>query len=95
VEAEESMASIKSNYQKHIDTFSRDMDRRLTEIFDKIDNDLIPPQFSRLDTIRAETDVFFGSTVPEVVELQSGEVSRQLKRQYETFDIEKQKAEKK
>eukprot|EP01041_Mallomonas_annulata_P001432 gene1432-2755_t len=39
-------------------------------------------------------NIFVKITVPENIEKQSGEVSRKLKKQYETFDIEKQKENK-
>ena len=71
------------------------MQNELTAIFNHIDNDLIPPQTDRIIQLEKETKEYFGNTVPNVIEQQSGEVSRQLKKQYETFDIEKQKAQKK
>ncbi len=44
--------------------------------------------------IEKNLDYFIKETVPQTIEKQSGEVSRQLKRAYETFDIEKKKEEK-
>ena len=63
--------------------------------FCHIDEELIPPQIDRVVKEEGILDFFINDTVPKTVEAQSGEVSRQLKKQYETFDIEKQKGTKK
>jgi hypothetical protein len=47
-----------------------------------------------VDVIDANLDVFIKETVPAAIERQSGEVSRQLRRAYETFEIEKKKERK-
>lgn len=65
------------------------------KIFFHIDEELIPPQVSRVTNEENSLDNFIKDIVPKTIENQSGEVSRQLKKQYETFDIEKQKGSKK
>lgn len=59
-----------------------------------MDNEVIPSEVERLDDIDKSLDVFIKETVPAQIEKRSGEVSRQLRRAYETFDIEKQKEKK-
>ena len=49
---------------------------------------------NRVDIIEKDLAVFIKTTVPESIERQSGEVSRNLRRAYETFDIEKVKEHK-
>ena len=95
LEAEESIAHIKAEYQKQIDEFVVSIHQELHKTFDRIDDDLIPPQTQRVIELEEDVKVYYKKTVPDVIERQSGEVSRQLKKQYETFDIEKQKAQKK
>ena len=67
----------------------------MNQIFSHIDDELIPPQVNRVIKEEDDLDFFIKDTVPKTIENQSGEVSRQLKKQYETFDIEKQKGSKK
>ena len=67
----------------------------MNQIFSHIDDELIPPQVNRVIKEEDDLDFFIKDTVPKTIENQSGEVSRQLKKQYETFDIEKQKGTKK
>jgi hypothetical protein len=55
---------------------------------------LLPAESARVDAIDANLDVFVKTTVPAAIERQSGEVSRQLRRAYETFEIEKKKERK-
>jgi hypothetical protein len=94
-EAEESIVSMKKQYDRELGNFSKSIHDELNSIFNHIEEDLIPPQTQRVVDLEQDTKAFFTVTVPEVIERQSGEVSRQLKKQYETFDIEKQKAQKK
>ena len=63
----------------------------LNSVFDKIDQEILPIESARVDTIDNNLDTFVRETVPSAIERQSGEVSRQLRRAYETFDIEKKK----
>jgi hypothetical protein len=63
--------------------------------FKQIDMELIPPQEKRVQDQEATIETFVKKTVPQAMENQSGEVSRQLKKQVETFDIERQKGQKK
>lgn len=67
----------------------------VNKIFFHIDEELIPPQVDRVAKEENDLDFYFEDIVPKTIENQSGEVSRQLKKQYETFDIEKQKGSKK
>ena len=50
-----------------------------------------PNECKRVDVIEENKDYFVKETVPATIERQSGEVSRQLKKAYEAFDISKQK----
>lgn len=86
---------MKRQYQKELDNFDKSIHDELHAIFNHIEEELIPPQTQRVIELEMDTKIYFTVTVPEVIERQSGEVSRQLKKQYETFDIEKQKAQKK
>jgi hypothetical protein len=63
--------------------------------FRQIDTELIPPLVEQVRTQEASIETFVRKTVPQTIENQSGEVSRQLKKQVETFDIERQKGQKK
>ena len=63
--------------------------------FRKIDVELIPPQVDRIQAQEESVEFFVTKVVPQTIENQSGEVSRQLKKQVETFDIERQKGKKK
>jgi hypothetical protein len=90
-EAVESIRSLKEEYQGHLKKFNDDMLCEIKQIFDKYDNELFPVQVKRVDAIEADYKHYFSTTVPAAIEAQSGEVSRQLKKEYETFDIEKQK----
>lgn len=67
----------------------------VNETFRHIDDDLIPPHFKRVKAQEKDVDHYVKATVPQAIENQSGVVSRELKKQYETFDIEKQKGKKK
>lgn len=93
-EAVESILNMKDDYQNHIDKWNRELQAEINSIFDKVDNELIPEQSARVDVIDANLDVFVKQTVPAAIERQSGEVSRQLRRAYETFEIEKKKEKK-
>lgn len=95
VEAEDSALAMKKQYQREIENFEKSIHEELHAIFNHIEDDLIPPQTQRVMELESDTKIYFSQTVPDVIERQSGEVSRQLKKQYETFDIEKQKAQKK
>lgn len=90
-EAVESIMNLKDDYRVHLDNFFKSVHAEMTNIFDKLDNELLPQQSSRVDVIEKSLDVFVKSSVPDAIERQSGEVSRQLRRAYETFDIEKKK----
>lgn len=56
-----------------------------------LDNERHPSECKRVDAIEESKDFFVRETVPATIERQSGEVSRQLKKAYEAFDISKQK----
>lgn len=86
---------MKGQYQTELENFNKSIHEELHSIFNHIEEDMIPPQTQRVVALEKDTQVYFTVTVPDVIEKQSGEVSRQLKKQYETFDIEKQKAAKK
>ncbi len=90
-EAVETILNMKDDYDKHIKDFSMSILAEVNDIFDKFDNNFIPKEETRIDEIDKDLDVFIKKIVPEKIEQQSGEVSRQLRRAYETFDIEKKK----
>lgn len=85
---------MKESYQNHIEKWNADLQAEINGIFDRVDNELLPEQSARVDVIDANLDVFIKETVPAAIERQSGEVSRQLRRAYETFEIEKKKEHK-
>lgn len=93
-EAVESILNMKEKYQAHIEKWNTDLQAEIYSIFDRVDNELLPEQSARVDVIDASLDVFIKETVPTAIERQSGEVSRQLRRAYETFEIEKTKERK-
>ncbi len=90
-EAVETILNMKDDYKRHIDTFASSLQQEMKSIFDKFDHELIPQEETRLDEMDSDVDFFFRETVPATIERQSGEVSRQLRRTYETFDLEKKK----
>ena len=90
-EAVESIATLKAEYQSHLDKFKNNMLSEITKTFNRFDNDLYPVEEKRVNVIEKDYKYYFATTVPAAIEAQSGEVSRQLKKEYETFDIEKQK----
>lgn len=90
-DAIDSINTMRDDYQKHINNFTNSLKNEINTIFDKFDKELIIREEKRIEVIEADVDVFFKEVVPLRIEQQSGEVSRQLKRQYETFDIEKKK----
>lgn len=93
-EAVETILNMKDDYQNHIDKWNRELQAEINSIFDKVDNELIPEQRARVDVIDENLAIFVKDIVPAAIERQSGEVSRQLRRAYETFEIEKKKERK-
>ena len=93
-EAAESIQHIKRDYEKHIRKFETSILAEMRDIFDRVDKKLVVVQNDRVAAQETGMVVYFSETVPLTVERQSGEVSRQLKKQYETFDIERQKGKK-
>lgn len=65
--------------------------QEVKEAFDRIDYDLAPREDARVQWREDDLDEFVKIIVPAAVERESGEVSRQLKKAYEAFDIEQQK----
>lgn len=94
-EAEESALQIRREYERHISDFHDQFSSDVRKTFRHIDDELLPIQINRVLEQEKSLDYFVKTTVPQTIEAQSGEVSRQLKKQYETFDIEKQKGKKK
>jgi hypothetical protein len=90
----ETILNLKDQYQVHLDKYLISLKSEINSIFDKMDNEILPAESRRLDVIEKDLSLFINDTVPQSIEKQSGEVSRQLKRAYETFDIEKKKEEK-
>lgn len=90
-EAGETILDIREKYQKAIEVFNKQLLEDIKVVFDRLDNDLYPVQTERLEVIRKGVDVFVDETVPENIEKQSGQVSRSLKKAFESFNIEQQK----
>lgn len=90
-EAVETILNLRDDYQKHLDKLTVSLQNEINAIYDKFDLESIVKETHRIDIIEKEVDVFFKKVVPVTIEQQSGEVSRQLRRTYETFDIEKKK----
>jgi hypothetical protein len=82
---------MKENYQNHLDRFHSSFLSDINSIFDKYDKDDIPTHTGRLESIDLNLDDFIKKTVPANIEQHSGEVSRQLRRSYEMFNIERKK----
>lgn len=93
-ESVESILQLKDKYNEEISSFAQSVTQEINGIFDKFDNEVLPKESKRVDIIEGNLAVFIKETVSIRIEAQSGEVSRQLKRAYETFDIEKKKEEK-
>lgn len=90
-EAVETILNLKDDYQIHINKFNQSLQNEIKSIFDKLDDELLPNESNRIDIIETNHNTFVSEIVPSAIEKQSGEVSRQLRRAYETFDIEKKK----
>jgi hypothetical protein len=90
-EAVETITQLREDYQKQCDAYLKKMLAEIHATFDKYDSELIPKEAARVDVIEFNKDHFVKVIVPAAIEKQSGEVSRQLKKAYETFDIEQQK----
>lgn len=59
-------------------------------LFDTIENfhnEVIPPQDRRMADNEKEVEVFVSETVPDIIDRQSGIVSRKLKKAHDTFDV--------
>lgn len=93
-EAVESILHMKDEYDVHLQDFIKSLKKEINDIFDVFDKKTLPAESARVDVINSNLEVFIKEIVPATIEAQSGEVSRQLKRAYETFDIEKKKEEK-
>jgi hypothetical protein len=89
------MTALQREYGKHLQKFEDEFLADVEKAFRKIDVDLIPPQVDRIQAQEESIDHFVTKVVPQTIDNQSGEVSRQLKKQVETFDIERQKGKKK
>lgn len=85
---------MKEAYKRHLDEFSASLHRDVSVVFDKMDLETLVSETNRVDIIEKDLAVFIKTTVSESIERQSGEVSRNLRRAYETFDIEKVKEHK-
>ena len=90
-EAAETVLDMRDEYKQHIENNLRNLNLEISKIFDKIDNQVLKEESKRIDMIDHNAQVFTKQIVPATIEKQSGEVSRNLRRAYETFDIEKKK----
>jgi len=93
-DAAESITDMRDKYQREIDQLNLSLQIEIKECFDKLDLELIPEQGERVTDIDVRRGVFVDKTVPAAIESQSGVVSRELKKAFETFDISKQKEHK-
>ena len=93
-DAVESITDMREEYAALFVTYEKSLRDEIRAIYDKFDLELLPACDKKLDVIETNKDVFLKETVPAAIEQQSGEVSRRLKKEYETFDIEKQKERK-
>lgn len=87
--AVETILDMKDQYQRHLANFSNSLQKEVNGIFDEMDNEILPRESKRVDVIEKDLDVFIKISVPENIERQTGKISRDLRRAYETFDIEK------
>lgn len=93
-QAAETILNMREDYAKHINEFKNSILSKVNTTYDKVDNEGIPEQSARVDVIEKDLEFFIKTTVPDAIEKQSGEVSRQLKRLYENFGIEQEKERK-
>jgi hypothetical protein len=93
-QAGETILNMREDYTRHMADFKSSFLSQINAIYDKTDKEIIPCEIERVDLIEKNLDVFIKELVPNRIEEQSGEVSRQLKRLYENFDIEKEKERK-
>lgn len=90
-EAAETILDMRDEYKRHIDKNLMNLKAEIASIFDRIDNEVLVNEEKRIDVIEENVHIFTKEIVPATIEKQSGEVSRNLRRAYETFDIEKKK----
>mmetsp|Transcript_34360 Transcript_34360/g.49955 ORF Transcript_34360/g.49955 Transcript_34360/m.49955 type:complete len:374 (-) Transcript_34360:1980-3101(-) len=90
-EASETILNMRDDYKLHIERNLMNLKTEINSIFDKIDNEVLVSEDKRVDVIEENVHIFTKQIVPATIEKQSGEVSRNLRRAYETFDIEKKK----
>jgi len=93
-EAEESIVAMRAKYQRHVDSFESTLQMELSTAFNRIDNELVPPQVKRIDVIQEGNDDYFQRVIPDAIEQQTGIIAKKLKKQYEAFAIEQQKEKK-
>lgn len=82
---------LKKEYDSHAQAFKKSIAKLVNKTYDKFDKELYPALEKRVDELDTNMEVFIHKTVPENMERHTGEISRRLKKQYETFDIERQK----
>lgn len=93
-EAKDAIEQLQANCDIAAKEILQSLDDYLHEKFNVVPTQLIPPRLKQLDNMTADTSDFFKRQVPELVESQTGAVTRRLMKANETFDIEKQKDEK-
>lgn len=91
VASAESIDAIRLDYQSHIDNFQENFLKEINQIFDRYDQELIPPMHQHLDSINKDIDQFFHQKAPLSIQQQAGEVNRHLRRMFEMFNIEQQR----
>jgi len=82
---------LKADYENHALVFKKSITKLVNKTYDRFDKDLYPAVEKRVNELDKKIEVFINVTVPENMERHTGEISRKLKKQYETFDIERQK----
>lgn len=93
-EATETIMDMREDYQKQLNNLNSSLQNQIKRTFDKFDYEILAADGEHVKQIEDSFNMFVKEIVPENIEKHSGEVSRQLRRAYETFDIEKIKEEK-
>ena len=61
--------------------------KALFDTMENFHNEVIPPQDRRMAEDEKTVEVFVSETVPDIIDRQSGIVSRKLKKAHDTFDV--------
>lgn len=88
----------KESYESILDFFSTKLVETLDQeksalmaLMDEFHQKKVPPQKKRMADNTDEVEVFVNETIPAVIDQQSGDLRRRLKKENDTFDIENAK----